>query len=266
MSTSCASETNEVHPAQGEVAAQKDDHRFVPDYEKAEKRTDWSAEKLMRDAGFLEDLSAYATSLVKLPQDIPVGGISCGEPNLYWTSKEKAIIACYEEVTEMRELFRASDKADHRPSSSSSVDGRVIGAMSGMFFHELGHGLIHLYDLPAVGKEEDDADQLAAVVLINDGKQGQEYLMDMAEAFRLLGIVEKLGGGDKNQESEYADVHSLNEQRYYNLLCYQYGAHPEQYKSLVGKGGLPKERAEDCPDEWKQAESAWTRLLKPHLR
>ncbi|MEV3993954.1 DUF4344 domain-containing metallopeptidase [Streptomyces sp. NPDC049837] len=234
----------------------------MPTYTRGETKEDRSAEQMMRGAAVLEDLSAYATDLVKLPQDIPVAGKSCGVPNLAWTSEEKAIVACYEMTTMLRETFAAVDKNEGRSPSPESGDQRVIGALSGMFFHEVGHAMIDLYNLPATGREEDAVDQLAAVILINDGNQGQKYLDYMADFFGLFAQVEEKA---MKPAQRYSNEHSLSEQRYYNLLCYQYGAHPKKYASLVGDP-LPKERAERCATEYEKAESAWLRLLGPHLK
>ncbi|EHB55698.1 hypothetical protein MycrhDRAFT_2892 [Mycolicibacterium rhodesiae JS60] len=35
---------------------------------------------------------------------------------------------------------------------------------------------------------------------------------------------------------------------------------------MVTEGGLPQERAQLCPDEWKQVSHAWSTLLDDHWK
>jgi hypothetical protein len=54
-------------------------------------------------------------------------------------------------------------------------------------------------------------------------------------------------------------------QRLYNLLCLAYGADPQLFGDFVEKGYLPKERAEDCKDEYQQVAFAFQQLIGPYL-
>jgi Putative metallopeptidase len=47
-------------------------------------------------------------------------------------------------------------------------------------------------------------------------------------------------------QEQFADVHGLPSQRYYNLLCRAYGADPKLFEDVVTYGRLPPERAEGC--------------------
>jgi len=66
----------------------------------------------------------------------------------------------------------------------------IVGSVVSVFLHELGHGLINQFGLPAVGKEEDAVDQLATVVpaLLSairdepDDVANREVLADQYEA------------------------------------------------------------------------------------
>ena len=63
----------------------------------------------------------------------------------------------------------------------------------------------------------------------------------------------------------FADEHGTPAQRFYNVLCIGYGADPELFADVVEKGYLPKNRAEGCEDEYKQAAKAFKRLIAPHV-
>jgi hypothetical protein len=58
-------------------------------------------------------------------------------------------------------------------------------------------------------------------------------------------------------------VHSTPAQRLYNLLCLAYGFDSTLFSDVVEKGFLPKSRAEDCEDEYKQVEHAYGTLIAP---
>jgi MFS family permease len=63
----------------------------------------------------------------------------------------------------------------------------------------------------------------------------------------------------------FADMHSAPAQRYYNLLCMAYGAHPQLFADLVEKKYLPSSRATDCQREYGEVAYAFFKLVNPHL-
>jgi hypothetical protein len=68
--------------------------------------------------------------------------------------------------------------------------------------------------------EEDAADQLAGLVLITTGDSGLEIAMRGAQFFRLLAL--------SGAKTPFFNEHSLDAQRYYNLLCMVYGSNPDR--------------------------------------
>ena len=57
------------------------------------------------------------------------------------------------------------------------------GAMVVFFFHELGHCLIDVWDLPTTGREEDAVDQLAMFVLLDGTPEGEGMVLSAATFF-----------------------------------------------------------------------------------
>ncbi|GAY17376.1 hypothetical protein MSZK_41020 [Mycobacterium sp. shizuoka-1] len=126
---------------------------------------------------------------------------------------------------------------------------------------------ISLYNLPITGKEEDAADQLAAYILLTPGDDGKADPESMAAVKNFARAFQASASARTELESEdMADVHSLDQQRVYNLQCWIYGSDPEANADIVTKDGLPEDRAEECPDEWKQLENAWSTLLDEHWK
>jgi hypothetical protein len=72
-------------------------------------------------------------------------------------------------------------------------------------------------------------------------------------------------GTQNTDMSAYADEHSLDAQRYYNLLCIVYGSDAARFAGIVKADLLPKERADRCPDESHKIIRSWARLLLPHF-
>ena len=60
-------------------------------------------------------------------------------------------------------------------------------------------------------------------------------------------------------------MHSLDAQRFYNLLCLAYGAEPELFADVVSKQYLPADRAEGCRDEYRQVAYAVRTLMRPYI-
>jgi len=71
--------------------------------------------------------------------------------------------------------------------------------------------------------------------------------------------------GRMPDDSDFADVHGLDSQRFYNVLCMAYGSNPASYQGMVAKGYLPKERAEGCAEEFKQVSYAVKQLIDPSV-
>jgi hypothetical protein len=128
------------------------------------------------------------------------------------------------------------------------------------FYHELGHALIDVLQFPVLGREEDAADALSAYLThqIWEEDSAAVIVADSANAYLLYNAeAEEFG-----YETPYWDEHSLNLQRYYNLVCLFYGADPAARTDFVTEFELPENRAERCEAEYAQVDQAWGTLLQ----
>jgi hypothetical protein len=201
--------------------------------------------------------------LLVLPRSIHYLTTDCGTENAFYTPKFATIVLCYELIDSLRNMGQAlsKDMADPKAFTAEFVRDNVRFIL----LHETGHALIDLLQLPAVGREEDAVDQLATVSLlfgVGDGNAKRENarVLQLASTWFMINSSRSSPG-----MAHFADEHSLDAQRYYNILCIAYGRDPEEYRGLVTKGLLPQSRAARCRDESAKIFNSWSRLLLPHL-
>lgn len=202
----------------------------------------------------LKEIADPLNEFIALPFDVYLNFDECGEPNAFYSPSTKEITMCYEFLDLFEQTFKKISK------NQVEIDDMTGGTAAFFFFHELGHCLIDVWDLPATGREEDAVDQLAMIILLDGTPEGQQMVISGALFFKLV------SEGEKNAELAFWDEHSLDQQRFYNTLCLVYGSDPVKNKGMIGKNGLPAERAQGCTDEFKRADRAWQRLLTPYLK
>ena len=160
-------------------------------------------------------------------------------------------------VDEVQQRF---EKANYQETGVSPEEA-TEDALMHTVFHEFAHAAIAMYDIPVLGREEDAADALANVMLIEFFEQGQEIALSAADLFDL-----ESDDREVLEDDDFSGEHSLDDQRYFSLLCHIYGSNPEKYSSIEKQGILPPERADMCIDEYQQISASWITLLTPYLR
>jgi Putative metallopeptidase len=151
----------------------------------------------------------------------------------------------------------------------------IVGQFMFWTLHETGHAAFDMFRVPLFGQAEDAADLFAAYVMLQFGKdqarrwiEGAAYTSDEFMA-------------DVPWDKNYASVHGLPQQRFYNLICLAYGADPVAFagvtenetnmmeqKGVLPKaqqGVLPKKRAENCEYEFQTFDYAWKTQILPHI-
>jgi putative metallopeptidase DUF4344 len=226
-------------------------------YEHTQKKELQRFEKLAKETGVFEDNAKLLSEEFNLPTNLEIIFQDCGEANAWYSSENHSITMCYEMLAESAKLFKGVVEP------KSAVDSVALYSAVWTLYHEMGHALINILDIPATGKEEDAVDQFSTLVLLQSGEQEAGAVDIAAEEFRLSAAARA-----KGEVFPFWDVHSLDEQRFYNILCLAYGKDPDSERSqdMVKEGDLPKDRTDGCEDEYKQLDHAWTRLTDPYLR
>jgi hypothetical protein len=233
------------------LAGTTDTVGFKVTYNPSRNATHESFRKLFEDNRVFEEVAEGLNKTIRLPTSVDVNTVDCNQINAFYDPANKRIIVCYELVSYFLNMFKPNAKND------TELGNAVLGALIFSFFHETGHGLIDILQLPAVGREEDSVDQLATLILIASGDEGVQMALSGAYWFHLQ------SQGD--HKTPFWDEHAFDGQRFYNILCLIYGSDPRKYAEFVSSGNLPKNRAQRCPEEYAKINKAWEKLLQPHL-
>lgn len=239
-----------------------DPGRVVVEWDRVERSARRYARALRRSRS-VERVAAAVNDRYVLPRDIPILFSSQLEqgpayfPNVRIDGRKESFIHfpgsfLVTEVAVLRNELRGVRVL--RPVRA------MIYANEFVIAHELGHALVDQLDIPITGKEEDAVDGFAAYLLANTAGFGPRSALSAAVLFA------GFSSDDAPGDAQFADEHSLSQQRVYQFLCWIYGSDRRAFRGLVGRDGLPRARAVRCGAEWRQLNRSWTRLMEPHLK
>lgn len=141
-------------------------------------------------------------------------------------------------------------------AQAQNSDEFVRANLLSVLYHELGHAIIDLAQLPIFGQEEDAAD-VASIILINDlFDEDTATSIAYDSAFGFLGEAQA-----SDQEPVWWDVHGADLQRYYNLVCLFAGADMAERGDIADDLGLPRDRQDSCEEEFELADDSWGPVL-----
>jgi len=207
----------------------------------------------LSQSGVFEEIADEVMESLVLPRGLEVVFAPCGTANASYDPTTKRVTMCYELFAEFDSIFSTPE------ASPEEAFDAILGAGSFVLFHEVGHALVDLLDLPITGREEDSVDSLAAWVLLQGERESDVFAA--IEWFDAHAVASENG---RSEDLPFWDEHSLNSQRVYDVACLVYGSDPQRYADMVGPDALPQERAVRCPGEYQQKEKAWDQLLSPY--
>lgn len=213
----------------------------------------------LRQMKLLEGIAEGLTKMTDWPVPLKLVGAECGQSNAYYLREHKTIILCYEMMVEV--FDRIPKDARIRQFSDDRKNETAAGALVSLLFHEVGHALIDVYDLPTLGREEDVADQISTFVLLQ--------LKGNDATSAILGGILFFDRGRQlfylNSQRAMADEHALNPQRSMNIACWAYGFDKEKFSEIAKLLGLPQSRAPKCEGEYSRIVKAVKQLLGERL-
>jgi hypothetical protein len=148
-----------------------------------------------------------------------------------------------------------------------AADRKLAGMIVGLYLHELGHAMISELGLPAVGPEEDVADEFASIVYMTNYQLDPDSMKDVvlgsAEIWRLYEQHRERKGWEV---TPWFDEHAADMVRFGKILCLLYGADPETFAPEMDAAGIPEDRRRMCILDFQRKWTAWEKLLRPHRR
>jgi hypothetical protein len=209
----------------------------------------------LKEHRVLERFKGYLSPL-RLPVPLLLKTEGCdGGANAWYEESEHAITVCYEYIAEV-----LSNAPEDIGAGGVSRQDAIVGPTIEVFLHEAGHAVFNLLKVPILGREEDAADQFAGYMMLRLDK---EVAHDT-----ITGVAFMYGNEALSQDpklKQFANVHGVAAQRFYNVLCLAYGKDPVLFADMVEKGFLPESRAEGCANEYKQVDYAFKKLVYPYI-
>ena len=214
-----------------------------------EIQEDWQRSKT------LEALGGFVASRYELNGPLNLVSAECGSANAFYLPERRAIVMCLELVP----LLVDQLLKDHGKSTPRERLLEILGgSVAFVYFHEVGHALIHMLGLPVLGREEDAADQISTYLLLNEPRLPTAAIYGALRFFRdrPLFFTQRHMSGE----------HALNPQRQANIACWAFGSDQQRYNWAVKYASLSQSRAQRCPTEYSQLVRSVETLLSPHLR
>ncbi|MFJ9742322.1 DUF4344 domain-containing metallopeptidase [Streptomyces sp. NPDC101166] len=216
-------------------------------------RSDRAAAAFLRDRDPVTEAAAAVTDLLTLDRPVPLVVRSCDGDGSSYDPEARRIDICYEEVSETRDLFAQAGRR-------RDMDDAVAAVIQETVFHETAHAVVDDLGVRTTSREEDFADQFAALMLLRQGAAGERRLRAAAEAWNLLAATAENADGDAEDE------HSPDRERAVSAYCHLYGSAPGRHQDLVRPDVLPLARARGCAEEWAALRDTWLETLGPALR
>jgi hypothetical protein len=229
----------------------------------------------LRQRKVLEEYAQFLSPL-NLKDTLVISMESCGgSENSWYTPRDKKadtppqVTICYEWLDMI--VNGAAVPHDLLPPTLQGQEGTglmpgitrpevIIGGVLDVLLHETGHAIYDIQKIPRLGREEDAADQMAGLIVLQFGNELARIAVK--GALNVNNHLSKKGGFDPTQ---FADPHALDIQRLWNAVCLAYGKDPASFKDVADLAGLPDDRRPNCKFEYDQAARAFNLTVMPDI-
>ncbi len=132
--------------------------------------------------------------------------------------------------------------------TANEVYNFVEGATLAIYFHELGHAFVDIFDFLPVGDQESVADEFAGMLMMSQAGSGAGF--DMLDAFvDFIAVVDRdvyLDGEGRLTQRAFTSLHSMGPRRAFSVLCLFYGEYPDRVRDDLVARGADQRRLEQC--------------------
>jgi hypothetical protein len=189
----------------------------------------------------------------------------CGLPHAFAQSAAESESAKVIARIHEAEKILADDAGNSKlsPDRLRKLADFLAGNMSYAILRETGHALIADMGLPVLGAHGDAADTYATIAMLTLGTEATQGA--------LTGAAMGWFYSDRNARThgapfEYYDIHGLDVQRAYKIVCLMVGSDPDKFQSLAEETNLPEERRDSCQADFADAKWSWVKALTPSYR
>ena len=204
----------------------------------------------------LEGLRASVLKRFNIENSLSLSIKNCGQANAFYRSESKEVVMCWELLAL---LLTSSERRFGKDRNT------LITATTSLFtfvlYHELGHAVVDILKIATFGREEDNADQIAALMLLEDNKRRSHADSNIS----VLAVFDYWRTNDSPylKKHQLPGPHSTSQQRAFNVVCWAIGSDPaSRYKFLAQMTSFPLEQVTSCAKEFQRAESALNGLVK----
>jgi hypothetical protein len=228
------------------------------------------AERLQRRR-ILEEYSQFMSPL-RLKEPLSISTEECGVVISDYNQHTHHIRLCYE-FLDLIENEAAVPQAKLPPPYNDPKKYPGLGLMPGysraevivggiiqVTLHETGHAIFDIQNIPRLGREEDAADEISGLVMLQFGKSiSRTLIRGTIDVWHH--IQSKYGF---NERASLGDVHSLSIERAVNYLCLAYGQDAPSFEDLAIQW-IPKQRRDNCKYEYDSAFLAFKKTVLPFV-
>jgi Putative metallopeptidase len=240
-----AAATSEPKTETGKVEAQ---------WQKPHGEANVTGYELLKESETRSLAKSLATAF-ELPNPLLIKGVNGFGGGPFYNPEDNSITLPYEFPTLVLGVI-----SEANPEETQEEWFEALGSVNTFILaHEFGHALIHNFELPVLGREEDAADGIATVLLLK-AEEGPTFAAEAAEFWAAFS-----GRQNPPALAEYADNHSLDRQRSDNILCWVAGSNEEILEAFAEGEILPESRLVSCPSEWALLRRSAEQVLDPHI-
>ena len=169
------------------------------------------------------------------------------------------VTICYEHLTSIRDTAPQDGFVSFGAGRELTADQAVAGGIARLVLYETSFAVFDVLKIPVWGRIDEAADNVTALIMLDFGEE-MAWTTILGSAWYLAqrGL---LGTGFFSDAAR-----PLEAQRFYNYLCFAYGAQPKSYEFLVNGFNLPPDRATPLPRGGVQAPPRLPRHLQPPRR
>src|SRR6266567_4972795 len=193
-------------------------HRFKVAYLKPRTGDEATIQSLIK-VSRLSDVMAAMSKRFILPKDVTI--VVTPGPNGPFYSQAKSIIVFNDDFAA---LVLNAFSSEYPKITQYRLGVLFASVEYFVLFHEIGHAFVAMYDLPILGKEEDAVDAISTVFMTKFVPNGGQIALAAADLFGYLGSHRRKYGN-----VDFANEHSLDQQRMYDIACLVYGSDEKKW-------------------------------------